>query len=82
MTGTEKENTSTNQDATTEATEIQKLQHTTLTKSSWKTTVTGNRWKRGVGGGGRVDKGNQSDGPIHLAKLIDASLGGSNCGLN
>ena len=38
--------------------------------------------KRGGGGGGGVDKGNQSDGPIHLAKLIDASLGGSNCGLN
>ena len=62
VTGTEKENTSTNQDATTEATEIQKLQHTTLTKSSWKTPVTGNRWKRGGGGGGAGggDEGNQS----------------------
>ena len=31
---------------------MQKLHYTTLTKSSWKTTATGNRWK----GGGGVTK--------------------------
>ena len=39
VTGTEEENTSTNQDATTEATEIQKLQHTTLPFSSLFTYI-------------------------------------------
>ena len=48
--GEGKYNTCTNQDATTEATEIQKLHYTTLTKSSWKTTATGNRWKKKGGG--------------------------------